>query len=244
MNSGGDLVKQGREHIPMPSILVVEDEPTVRDVVALYLRREHFNVSVAGDGAEGLRMALEERPDLVVLDLMLPQLDGLEVCRRLQAAQPTPVIILTAKHDESDVVLGLSLGADDYLTKPFSPKVLVARVKAILRRTARPLADMPQLLFGDLRIEDSTRVVELGGRRLDLTAKEFDLLWHLASRPGQVFSREQLLDALWGYSFIGDTSTVTVHMRRLREKLEPDPGEPRYLKTVWGVGYKFEAEHP
>ncbi|HWE63258.1 MAG TPA: response regulator transcription factor [Chloroflexota bacterium] len=224
----------------MQQILVVEDEPTVSDVVARYLRREGYGVSTAGDGEEGLRLALQHRPDLVVLDLMLPGLDGLEVCRRLRAERQTPVVMITAKSEEHDVVLGLGLGADDYIRKPFSPAELVARVKAVLRRGRLEPAGA-DLSFGSLRIDEAGRAAWLDERQLELTAREFDLLWHLARHAGQVFSREQLLTSVWGYDYPGDTSTVTVHMRRLREKLEPDPGRPEYLKTVWGIGYKFEA---
>jgi DNA-binding response OmpR family regulator len=224
----------------MLNILIVEDEPTVRDVVARYLQREGYGVSTAGDGEVGLRLALERRPDLVVLDLMLPGLDGLEVCRRLRATVQTPVVMLTARSEDHDVVLGLGLGADDYIRKPFSPAELVARVKAVLRRSHAPPAGAG-LSFGPLRIDVPGRAVWLGDRQLDLTAKEFDLLWYLARHPGQVFSREQILANVWNYAYAGDASTVTVHIRHLREKLEPDPGRPRFLKTVWGVGYKFDT---
>ena len=225
----------------MTQILVVEDEPTVSDVVARYLRREGYAVRTAGNGEEGLRLALHHQPDLVLLDLMLPGIDGLEVCRRLRAQRPTPVIMLTAKDEDHEAVVGLSLGADDYVRKPFSPSELMARVKAVLRRN-QPLPAGRSASFGPLRIDAAGRAVWLSERRLELTAKEFDLLWHLAQHPGQVFSREQLLSGVWGYDYLGDASTVTVHMRRLREKLEPDPARPRYLKTVWSVGYKFEAD--
>jgi DNA-binding response OmpR family regulator len=224
----------------MQNILVVEDEPTVQDAVTRYLQREGFGVLRAGDGEEGLRQALESRPDLVVLDLMLPSLDGLEVCRRLRTTLQTPVVMLTAKAEDHDVVLGLGLGADDYVRKPFSPAELVARVKAVLRRGQAPPAGAG-LSFGPMRIDAAGHAVWLGERLLDLTAKEFDLLWYLARHPGQVFSREQILANVWNYDYTGDASTVTVHMRRLREKLEPDPSRPRFLKTVWGVGYKFHA---
>ena len=224
----------------MINILVVEDEPTVRDVVVRYLQREGYGVATAGDGEEGLRLALEQRPDLVVLGLMLPVLDGLEVCRRLRAALPTPVVMLSAKGELHEVVLGLGLGADDYIRKPFSPVELVARVKAVLRRS-QPQPAGAGLSFGPLRIDTTGRAVWVGEHLLNLTAKEFDLLWYLAQHPDQVFSREQIHAHIWKYDYAGDASTVTVHMRRLREKLEPDPGRPRFLKTVWGVGYKFDA---
>lgn len=225
----------------MVQILVVEDEPTVSEVVVRYLQRERYQVVAAADGSEGLRLALERPSDLVILDLMLPGLDGLEVCRRLRAVRQTPVIMLTARDDDHDAVLGLALGADDYVRKPFSPSELVARVKAVLRRGQQRQDSSFVRSFGDLRIDESGRAVWRGDRALDLTATEFDLLWHLASHTGQVFSREQLLTSVWGYEYPGDASTVTVHMRRLREKLEPSPSQPRYLKTVWGVGYKFEG---
>jgi len=225
----------------MVRILVVEDEPTVADVVARYLGREGYQVEATGDGAEGLRMARLLQLDLVILDVMLPNLDGLELCRQLRATHETPVIMLTAKTDESDVVAGLALGADDYVRKPFSPPELVARVKALLRR-GRVSSGGSGVQFGELRIDATGRTARRGEVALELTAKEFDLLWHLAKHPGQVFSRDQLLTSVWGYEYPGDTNTVTVHMRRLREKLERDPSEPCWLKTVWGVGYKFEAQ--
>jgi DNA-binding response OmpR family regulator len=224
----------------MARILVVEDEPTVSDVVARYLRREGYQVDAASDGVEGLRLALERQPDLVVLDVMLPGLDGLEVCRQLRATRQTPVIMLTARAEDGDAVVGLALGADDYVRKPFSPPELVARVKAVLRR-GRPAGGATAAVFGEISIDAGGRVARRGDETLDLTATEFDLLWHMSSHSGQVFSREQLLSTVWGYDYAGDTGTVTVHMRRLREKLERDPSAPRWLKTVWGVGYKFET---
>ncbi len=224
----------------MARILVVEDEPTVSDVVERYLRRAGHHVLAASDGNDGLRMALTEHPELIVLDLMLPGLDGLEVCRRVRAVRQTPVIMLTARAEDGDVVLGLGLGADDYVRKPFSPLELVARVEAVLRRGRSGMSDT-SIAFGDLRIVAASRTVRRGQETIALTATEFDLLLHLSKHPGQVFSREQLLTSVWGYDYAGDTSTVTVHMRRLREKLERDPSTPRWLKTVWGVGYKFEG---
>lgn len=224
-------------------ILVVDDEPMVREVVVRYLRREGYSVSEAADGISALDATRRDQPDLLILDLMLPQLDGLEVCRRIQADWPIPVIMLTAKGEESDKILGLGLGADDYLTKPFSPLELVARVKAVLRRaetTTAPAVAAHTIRHGDLRINPRTREVEVGGRRAELTAKEFDLLHFLARHPRQVFSRDQLLDRVWDQDYFGESSTVTVHVRRLREKVEPDPNRPSRIKTVWGVGYKFE----
>jgi DNA-binding response OmpR family regulator len=224
----------------MFKILVLEDDPIVRDSVVRSLQREGYAVATARDGEEGLSLALKHPPDLVVLDLMLPGLDGLEVCRRLRAALQTPVVMLSAKGEDHDVVLGLGLGADDYIRKPFSPAELVARVKAVLRRSqAQPAR--AGLSCRHLRIDAPGRAVWLGERLLDLTAKEFDLLWYLARHSGQVFSREQILASVWSYDYVGDANAVTVHMHRLREKLELDPSQPRFLKTVWGVGYKFDA---
>ena len=221
-------------------ILVVEDEPMVAEVVERYLSRDGYGVVVVADGDAALDAVDRHQPDLIVLDLMLPGLDGLEVCRRVQARSQTPIIMLTARSEEVDKLLGLELGADDYITKPFSPRELTARVKAVLRRAGSTRIEGDVLRFDDLRINARTRSVEdsRGPRRL--TAREFDLLLHLASHPGQVFSREQLMDHVWDYDFAADTSTVTVHMRRLRAKIEIDASRPRHLKTVWGIGYKFE----
>lgn len=228
-------------------ILVVDDEPNIREVVELYLRREGFEVEVVGDGAAALAAIEHKTPDLIVLDLMLPILGGVQVTRALrQGDQDIPIIMLTAKGDEADRVAGLELGADDYLTKPFSPKELVARVKAVLRRaSAKPLVD-PQarpLSLGEITINPSTRQVWSKGTEVTLTAKEFDLLWFLMNHPGQVFTRDQLLDRVWGFDFFGDASTVTVHVRRLREKIEQDATKPECILTVWGVGYKFAQDH-
>ncbi len=228
-----------------PHILIVDDEPSIREVVALYLKREGFSVDAAADGRSALTLADARRPDLVVLDLMLPALDGFEVYRRLREAGHVPVIMLTAKGAEADRVSGLETGADDYVVKPFSPRELVARVKAVLRRVNRlpPAIDprAPALAFTDLQIDPRSRAVTAHARPIALTVREFDLLWFLASHPGQVFTRSQLLDRVWGLDFFGDASNVTVHVRRLREKIERDPSQPRFIVTVWGVGYKFEA---
>lgn len=227
-----------------PTILVVDDEPNIVEVVRAYLEREHFEVLTAADGEDALRKVAEHAPDLIVLDVMLPRLDGLEVCRRVRAAGSTPVIMLTARSEETDKLVGLGLGADDYVSKPFSPRELVARVKAVLRRSTPAAPPEPGaesvLKFPGLKINPVTRGVETDRGPVELTAREFDLLYFLARRPSQVFTRTQLLDLVWDYSYIGETSTVTVHIRRLREKIEPDPMRPRYVKTVWGVGYKFE----
>jgi two-component system response regulator ResD len=226
---------QARAHV-----LVVEDEPTIADVVVRYLRRAGYDAGVAGDGGGALRSAQERRPDLVVLDLMLPGMDGLEVMRRLRAAgDPPAIILLTAKGEEIDRVMGLRLGADDYVVKPFSPAELVARVGAVLRRVDTSADPAVPLVFDGLRVDLAGRRVERDGQEVALTQREFDLLAFLARHPGQAFSRDQLMVAVWQYAFVGDTSTVTVHVRRLRAKLEPDAASPRWLHTVWGVGYRF-----
>ena len=222
-------------------ILVVEDEPMVAEVVERYLHREGYDVTVIQDGREALAAVDRVAPDLIVLDIMLPGVDGMEICRHVRTRSEVPIIMLTARGEEVDRLLGLGLGADDYIVKPFSPRELVARVKAVLRRMRGSVAaDGDALRFDDLRINGRTRSVEDDRGSLNLTAREFDLLFHLAKHPGQVFTRDQLMDSVWDYTFAGDASTVTVHMRRLRAKVEPDPTRPRYLKTVWGVGYKFE----
>lgn len=229
---------------PVPLVLIVEDEPTVAEVVAQYLQREGYEVEVAADGPSALALLERRQPSLAILDVMLPGgIDGFELCRHLRAGSATAVIMLTARTEEVDKLLGLGLGADDYMTKPFSPRELVARVKAVLRRVSGPqLTSAPDdLAFGPLHINARTRTVRNGSGLVELTAREFDLLHFLASHPGQVFSRDQLLDSVWHYDFPGEHSTVTVHMRRLRAKVEEDPSRPRYLKTVWGVGYKFDG---
>ena len=227
----------------MATILIVDDEPIVREVVEQYLKQDGFTVDAAADGLEAMRRFQAARPDLVLLDLMLPGLDGLEVCRQMRALSNVPIIMLTAKTDEIDTIIGLSVGADDYIAKPFSPREVVARVKAVLRRAAsHPVATdgSDPLRFDTLTIRPDRRQVEVSGKQVELTAREFDLLEFLARHPGQVFSREDLLDKVWDWAFAGDGGTVTVHIRRLRAKIEPDPERPRYVKTVWGVGYKFD----
>lgn len=227
-----------------PKILVVDDEPSIVEVVTIYLERSGYSVMTAADGQSALRAMATEMPDLVVLDLMLPEVDGLEITRRLRAEGNTPIIMLTARKEEADRVLGLELGADDYVVKPFSPMELVSRVRAVLRRThGNPTddgSDEKPLKFDDLTINPTTRLVETAKEEIMLTAKEFDLLWLLASHPRQVFNRDQLLDRVWGQTEYIDPSTVTVHIRRLREKLEADSSNPVHIHTVWGVGYKFE----
>jgi DNA-binding response OmpR family regulator len=225
-------------------ILIIEDDATVAEVVARYLVREGYHVETAADGAQGLARALADLPDLVVLDLMLPTMSGLDVCRRLRAVAPVPVIMLTARADEVQRVTGLELGADDYVAKPFSPRELTARVRAVLRRANgtldAPLA--PAVLRaggGTLTVDTGTHEAYLAGSAVELTAKEFDLLAYLMRHPRHAFRREELLERVWGFSS-GDTSTVTVHISRLRDKIESDPSTPRYVRTVRGVGYRFE----
>ena len=226
-----------------PSILVVDDEPTIRELVARYLERAGYRASVADDGPQAVAIAAEQAPDLVVLDIMLPGFDGLEVLRRLQE-RPAPrpaVILLTARGEEADRIVGLRSGADDYVAKPFSPRELVARVQAVLRRTS-PTADRREpLVFDGLRIDNAARSVTAAGHEVALTQREYDLLSFLAANPGQVFTRDQLMELVWQCPYYNDSSTVTVHVRRLRAKIEPDPERPRFLQTVWGVGYRFRA---
>ncbi len=232
-------------------ILVVDDEQTIREVVRRYLELEGFQVIEAETGPKALDLLNDISPDLIVLDIMLPGIDGLAITRKLR--NPTayaplslngdvPIILLTARTEEIDRIMGFEVGADDYVVKPFSPRELVARVKAILRRsnTGAANAEAP-ISFKHLELDPRSRTVRVRGEDVTLTAKEFDLLWFLARHPRQVFSRAQLLDNVWGYEFYGDESTVTVHVRRLREKIESDPAKPTYIQTVWGIGYKFDA---
>jgi DNA-binding response OmpR family regulator len=208
-----------------------------------YLLREGYRVEESGDGADALERALSDPPELVVLDLMLPSLDGLEVCRRLRLAAPVPVIMLTARDEEGDRIAGLELGADDYVAKPFSPRELTARVKAVLRRTSGPLAprlaNETELVAGDVRVDTEAHCVSVRGEPVALTVREYELLVHLMRHARRAFRREELLAEVWGYEY-GDASTVTVHVRRLREKIERDPGVPLHICTVWGFGYRFE----
>ena len=223
----------------MSTVLVVDDEPIVREVVVRYLHVAGYRTLEAGDGDLARTLIERERPNLVVLDLMLPGTDGLSLCRWIRSSSDVPIIMLTARGEEVDRIVGLELGADDYVTKPFSPRELAARVGTVLRRTRHASPTDARLAFDGLELDGGTREVLRVGEPVALTAKEFDLLWFLASHPRRVFSRAQLMDAVWGYSAAVDTGTVTVHIRRLREKIEDDPSHPRRLGTVWGVGYRF-----
>jgi two-component system response regulator ResD len=223
-------------------ILVVDDEAHIRELVRLYLEKEGFKVTAAADGEEALRKARTLSPQLIILDIMLPKLDGWDVCREVRKTARTPIIMLTAKGEEFDKVLGLELGADDYLTKPFSPRELVARVKAILRRAVpdEPAAAGDKITLPGLVIDQPAREVRVAGQEVALTPKEFDLFLFLARHAGKVFTREQLLTAVWGYDYYGDLRTVDTHIKRLREKVEKD-GAAYHVRTIWGVGYKFEV---
>ncbi len=225
-----------------PTILVVDDERSISEVISLYLTRAGYRVKIANDGQSALKELARQMPDLVVLDLMLPEVDGLEITRRLRAVGDTPIIMVTARREEADRILGLEMGADDYMVKPFSPQELVSRVRAVLRRAqGAPVQSTERALeFDSIRIDPVTRLVTMAGAEISLTAKEFDLLWFMANHPRQVFNRDQLLDRVWGETDYIDPSTVTVHVRRVREKIEPDAANPRHIHTVWGVGYKFE----
>ncbi len=223
----------------MPTVLVVDDEPIVREVVVRYLKREGYRTLEAGDGDTARELVERFSPNLVVLDVMLPGTDGLSLCRWIRERSDLPVIMLTARGDEADRIVGLELGADDYVTKPFSPRELATRVRTVLRRVSPVPSREERMVFDDLEIDAAAREVKRGGNALRLTAKEFDLLWFLASHPRKVFSRDQLMAGVWGYEAAFDTGTVTVHMRRLREKIEAEPSRPRYLETVWGAGYRF-----
>jgi DNA-binding response OmpR family regulator len=231
------------------SILLVEDETTIREVLRRYLEREGFRVVEARVGYEALDAVAEVLPDLIILDLMLPGIDGLTITRQLRQARKTrqdvPIIMLTAKGETSDRIRGLDLGADDYIAKPFSPREVVSRIHAVLRRAAPAPAQMGELLeFPGLAIDTGAHTVTVAGRKVGLSSKEFDLLVFFAGNPGRVFSRTRLLDHVWGHEYYGDPSTVTVHIRRLREKIEADPSAPVFIETVWGVGYRFNSGEP
>ncbi|RBM17488.1 DNA-binding response regulator [Prauserella sp. PE36] len=224
-------------------VLVVDDDENVRDVVRRYLEIAGFRVELAGDGERALELFAWHRPDLVVLDVMMPGTSGLEVCRRLRESSEVPVVMLTALGEEENRIAGLQLGADDYVTKPFSPRELALRVASVLRRArmTAPSSPAPDLVDGDLRLVPAARQATLDGLELSLTAREFDLLAFFLHHPGEAFSRTDLLEKVWGWDF-GDQSTVTVHVRRLREKIERDPANPSRVVTVWGVGYRYQAE--
>lgn len=226
-------------------VLVVDDDETVRDVVRRYLEVAGFTVDQAGDGAQGLAEFAAHEPDLVVLDVMMPGINGLEVCKRLRQVSQVPIVMLTALGEEEDRIAGLQLGADDYVTKPFSPKELALRVASVLRRARmpRPEPAAAELADGNLRLQMTARTATLAGRELPLTSREFDLLAFFLAHPGVAYSRGDLLEKVWGWDF-GDQSTVTVHVRRLREKIERDPAKPTRVATVWGVGYRYDREQP
>lgn len=225
-------------------ILIVEDEREIAELVRDYLEAEGYRVHLAFDGVEGLNYFHEHGPTLAVLDVMLPKLDGIELCRRIRTDSNIPILMMSAKKSETDKIIGLGIGADDYITKPFSPGELVARIKAHLRRYQHLSVQRDtgnSLKFSGLEIDLKGFSVAMNGRKVDLSAKEFKLLAFLAANKGQVFSKEQLLENIWGYQHFGDTNTITVYMRKLREKIEPDPSTPVFLKTVWGIGYKFDG---
>jgi DNA-binding response OmpR family regulator len=223
----------------MTTVLVVDDEPIVREIVVRYLERDGYTTLEAQDGEIARALLERDPPDLVVLDVMLPGTDGLELCRWIRSRSELPVILLTARGEEADRIVGLELGADDYVTKPFSPRELAARVRSVLRRSSPLTRAGEHLSFDGLELDADAREVRTEAGPLRLTAKEFDLLWFLASHPRKVFSRDQLMSSVWGYEAALDTGTVTVHIRRLREKIEQTPSRPRFVETVWGVGYRF-----
>ena len=224
----------------MSTVLVVDDEPIVREVNVRYLRRDGFKTLEAGDGDQARRLIETADPALVVLDVMLPGTDGFDLCRWIRGRSDVPVIMLTARAEESDRIVGLELGADDYVTKPFSPRELAARVRTVLRRSIGAVAPRERLEFDGVTIDNASRLVTRDGAPVTLTAREFDLLWFLVSNPRRVFSRSQIMERVWGHSPALDSGTVTVHVRRLREKLEADPAHPTRILTIWGVGYRFD----
>ena len=224
----------------METVLVVDDEPIVRDVVVRYLERDGYRTLTASDGDSARALIEEREPSLVVLDVMLPGTDGLSLCRWIRDRSTLPVILLTARGEEADRIVGLELGADDYVTKPFSPRELAARVRSVLRRSNGSAPARETLAFGEIELDGRSREARRAGDVIRLTAKEFELLSFLASHPRRVFSRDQLMARVWGYEAAVDTGTVTVHIRRLREKIEVDPGRPRHLHTVWGTGYRLD----
>lgn len=223
-------------------ILIVDDEVNICELIRLYIEKEGYDAVIANDGSRAIEYFKTCSPDLVLLDIMLPVKDGWQVCREIRAISDTPIIMLTAKGETFDKVLGLELGADDYMVKPFEPKELIARIKAVLRRSeSRPEAETEELIFDGLKIGYETYEIYLDGKKIEMPPKEFELLYFLAKNKNKVFTRDQLLDEIWGYEFFGDSRTVDVHVKRIREKIETD-GKKWTLKTVWGVGYKFETE--
>jgi two-component system response regulator ResD len=225
------------------TILIVEDEASIAEVVSLYLKRAGYNVQIASDGKQAMSLFEKQKPDFIILDLMLPEVDGLSLTRWLRDRSDVPIIMLTARREEIDRIAGLEMGADDYVVKPFSPQELVSRVRAVMRRLGREQSETEHdryLEFENLTVNPRSRVVTINDSPVELTAKEFDMLYLLAQHPKQVFTREQLLERIWGGAQYIDPGTVTVHVRRLREKIETDPSHPTRLLTVWGVGYKFE----
>ena len=226
--------------MPRARILVVDDEPTIRDVLASYLRHEGYETITAGDGPSAVEADLRHDPDLLVLDVLMPGYDGLQVMARVRQRRPVPIVLLTSRTEERDRINGLRLGADDYVVKPFSPREVVARVHAVLRRVDSHAASPSVVRFGALEIDGAARTVRRDGQPLELTAREFDLLFHLARHPGRAFSRDELMRSVWRAGFYSDASTITVHVRRVRQKIEADPLQPRHLKTVWGVGYRLD----
>lgn len=224
-------------------ILVADDEPQIRELLALYFGKEGFAVEEAGDGAEAIVKVQQVKPSLLLLDIMMPVMDGLEVCRQVRKISSIPIILLTARAEDEDRIMGLDIGADDYITKPFNPREVVARVKAVLRRSPdTQFGESETLRFNNLEINMGEYKAVAFGKEVVLTAKEMEVLWYLASHPGRVFSREQLLESVWGYTYYGDTRTVDTHIKRIRQKLEAKESTPWDIKTVWGVGYKFEVK--
>ncbi|PSL44562.1 DNA-binding response OmpR family regulator [Salsuginibacillus halophilus] len=226
-------------------ILIVEDEAEIGELVQDYLTAEGYKVQLTTNGEEGLKQFKQEEPVLVVLDIMLPNIDGIEVCRQIREVSSVPILMMSAKQAETDKIISLGIGADDYITKPFSPGELVARIKAHLRRYqhfSRPLEEANVRVYGDIELRPETFEVYIKGRKVAFTAKEFQLLDHLMSHPGRVYTKEQLYDRIWGQNHLGDVSTVTVYIRKIREKIEEDPSRPNYIQTVWGVGYRFNND--
>ncbi|WP_299743497.1 response regulator transcription factor [Rossellomorea sp. y25] len=226
-------------------VLLVDDEENIVDVCARYLMRDGYEVSTASNGIEAIQRYHTFQPDIVILDIMMPEMDGWQAAEKIREDSDTPIIMLTALGQEKDRIYGLTIGADDYVTKPFSPRELLLRVKNVLRRTnstPKREAQREVLKWKDLLIDRDKRKVVAAGKEIDMTVKEFDLLTLLAEHPSQVFSKSQLLETLWGYEYLGDANTINVHIRRLREKIEEDPSEPQWIKTVWGIGYKFEGQ--